>query len=88
MHYLLQHIERYLMSCRELTAFCSQSGWIDNNSLRYEVIEQNDSHVIAFVQFDEILMEGSRCVPARIPCQGRLCLTLDHYGRVSHAKLL
>jgi len=88
MHYLMQNIERYLMSCRELTAFCSQNGWIDNNSLCYEIIEQNDRCVIAFVQFEEILMEGSGCVAGRIPCQGRLCLTLDHYGQVSHAKLL
>jgi len=84
----MQHIERYLMSCRELAAFCSQNGWIDNNSLRYEIIEQNDHCVIAFVQFEEILMDGSGCAGRRIPYQGRLCLTLDHYGQVSHAKLL
>ena len=84
----MQYIERYLLSCRELKAFCSQSGWIDNNSLRYEIIEQNDNYVIAFVQFEEILMGGSGGIAGRIPCQGRLCLTLDHYGQVSHAKLL
>ena len=88
MHTLRQNIEHYLLSCRELTVFLSQSGWIDKNSLRYEIIEQNDRHVIAFVQFEEILMEGSACVAGRIPRQGRLCLTLDHYGRVSHAQLL
>jgi len=88
MHYLMQNIERYLLSCRELTAFRSQNGWIDKNSLYYEIIEQNDSHVIAFVQFEEILMGSSARVAARIPCQGRLCLTLDRYGRVSHAKLV
>ena len=58
MHYLMQDIERYLLSCRELTAFRSQNGWIDKNSLYYEIIEQNDSHVIAFVQFEEILLEA------------------------------
>jgi hypothetical protein len=42
MHYLMQNIERYLLSCRELTAFCSQNGWIDNQSMNYEIIEQND----------------------------------------------
>ena len=84
----MQHIERYLLSCRELTAFRSQSGWIDKNSLHYEIIEQNDRRVIAFVQFEEILMEGSAGVAGRVPCQGRLCLTLDHYGQVSHAELL
>ena len=88
MHYLMKNIERYLMSCRELTAFCSQNGWIDNHSLCYEIIEQNDHRVIAFVQFDEILMEGSNQEAGRIPCQGRLCLTLDRYGQVRQAELV
>jgi hypothetical protein len=84
----MQNIERYLMSCRELTAFCSHNGWIDKNSLYYEVIEQNDHYLIAFVQFEEILMEGSGCIAGRMPCEGRLHLTLDRYGQVSQAKLL
>ena len=88
MLYLMQNIERYLMSCRELTAFCSHNGWIDNNSLYYEIIEQNDQHVIAFVQFEEILMEGSGCIAGRVPCQGRLRLLLDRYGDVRAAELL
>ncbi len=88
MHYLMQHVEQYLMSCRELTAFCSQNGWIDNNTLCYEIIEEDDHHIVAFVQFEEILMEGSGSVAGRIPCQGKLCLTLDHYGQVSQAELL
>jgi len=88
MHYLMRHIEQYLMSCRELTAFCSQSGWIDRNTLSYEILEENDHHIIAFVQFEEVLMEGSGCIAGRIPCQGKLCLTLDHYGQVNQAELL
>ena len=88
MHYLMQNIEQYLMSCRELTAFCSHSGWIDNSSLRYEIIEQNDHHVIAFVAFEEILMEGSGRIAGRIPCQGRLLLTLDRYGQVCQTELV
>jgi hypothetical protein len=88
MHYLMQNIERYLLSCRELTAFCSHNGWIDNQSMNYDIIEQNDHHVIAFVQFEEILMEGSGCIAGRIPCQGRLRLMLDRYGQVKHAELL
>ena len=88
MHYLMKNVERYLMSCRELKAFCSQNGWIDNKSLNYDIIEQNDQHVIAFVQFDEILLEGSGASQGRIPCQGRLRLTLDRYGQVSAAELI
>ena len=85
---MMENIERYLMSCRELTAFCSQNGWIDNQSLYYEIIEQNDHHVIALVQFVEVLMEDADCMAGRISCQGRLRLTLDRYGEVSKAELL
>jgi len=88
MHHLMENIERYLMSCRELTAFCSQNGWIDTKSLYYEIIEQNDHHVIALVQFEELLTEGSGNLAGRVPCQCRLRLTLDHYGEVSSAELL
>lgn len=84
----MQNIERYLLSCRELVAFCSQNGWIDENTLYYEIIEQNDHEVIALVQFEEILMEGSGCVAGRVPCQGRLRLTLNRYGEVCQAELL
>ncbi len=88
MYHLMQNIERYLLSCRELTAFCTQNGWIDDNTLYYEIIEQNDHEVIALVQFEEILMEGSGCQAGRVPCQGRLRLLLDRYGQVCHAELL
>ncbi|MGD2074784.1 MAG: hypothetical protein PVI91_10170 [Gammaproteobacteria bacterium] len=84
----MQDIARYLMSCRELEAFCSHNGWIDNRSLYYEILEQSDRHIIALVQFDEILVQGTGSVAARLPCQGRLRLTLDRYGQVSHAELL
>lgn len=89
MQYLKQHIERYLMSCKELTTFCSQNGWIDGNSLYYEILEQNDHEVLAFVQFDEVLMCGcSGSKTGRVSCEGRLRLTLDRYGQVTQAELL
>ncbi len=88
MHYLMEHIDRYLMACRELTAFCAQNGWIDNKTLDYEILEQNDRYVLAFVQFDEILMEGGGSIASRIPHQGRLRLTLDRYGQVARTELL
>ena len=88
MHYLMQNIERYLMSCRELTAICSQNGWIDSQSLSYEIIQQDDHEVIAFVQFEEIISRGSDCEECRVPCQGRLRLLLDRYGQVYQAQLV
>jgi len=88
MHYLMQDIERYLMSCRELTAFCSQNGWIDPESLYYEIIEQSDQQVIALVQFEEVLTRDVGSAAGRVPCQGRLRLTLDRFGQVCNAELL
>ena len=85
---LMRDIERYLLSCRELTAFCSQNGWIDKESLYYEIIEQNDQQIVALVQFDEILMQESGSAACRVPCQGHLRLTLDRYGQVTQAELL
>lgn len=88
MHYLMQNIERYLMSCRELTAFCSQNGWIDTKTLGYEIIEENDRHIVAFVQFEEVILDSADRTVERIACQGHLRLTLDRYGQVEHAELL
>lgn len=88
MTYSKRDIERFLFSCRDLRAFCSQNGWIDNDTLYFEIVEQNDHQVIALVQFEEILMEGSGRVAGRVPCQGRLRLILDRFGEVSHAELL
>jgi hypothetical protein len=88
MNQLRQNIERYLMSCRELTAFCSQNGWIDNKTLHYEIIQQDDHQIIADVQFEEILLEASGRQDSRICCQGRLRLLLDRYGQVTEIELL
>lgn len=84
----MTHIQRYLTSCRELAAFCAQNGWIDNNTLDYEILEQDDHHVLAFVQFEEILLEGGGRVAGRIAHQGRLRLALGRYGEVVHAELV
>ena len=76
------------MSCRELTSFCSQNGWIDNNTLHYEIIQEDDHQIIAYVQFEEILTEASNQQASRICCQGRLRLLLDRYGQVTDVELL
>lgn len=88
MHYPMTHIERQLMACRALGDFCSQSGWIDNTTLDYEILEQDDHHVLAFVQFEEILLEGSGRIAGRIPHQACVQLTLDRYGEVEHVELV
>lgn len=63
-------ISDLLGSCRELSVLCSQNGWIDTDTLSYDLIEQSASCVKLKVRFEEIVMEGSGCVAARISCYG------------------
>jgi len=84
----MTQIELNLMACRVLRDFCSQSGRVDHSTLDCEILEQDDHHVLVFVQFEEILLEGSGRIGGRIPHQARVQLTLDRYGQVAHAELV
>lgn len=81
-------VEKYLISCRELTRFCSRNGWIDHSSLRFTVIVESSEELIVDVEFDELLMEGSGSQYARISCFGQVHLYLDPFGRVIRAEAL
>ncbi len=81
-------IETYLKSCRELSRFCSQNGWIDNQSLHYTVIIETANEVFVEVEFDELLMAGSGQLSGRITCCGQLHLYLDNAGRVIRAEVM
>lgn len=81
-------IDRYLTSCRELTRFCSQNGWIDNHSLRYTIMMETGNEAIIEVEFDELLRDGSGRIGGRITCRGQLHLFLDDYGRVVRVDVL
>ena len=84
----MSKIEHYLKSCPELARFCSSSGWIDNDSLRYTVIMENSHEIVIGIEFEELLMEGSGRLTGRIPCSGQLHLFLDHLGRVVRTEVL
>ncbi|HDO34263.1 MAG TPA: hypothetical protein ENH08_03985 [Chromatiales bacterium] len=71
----------YLATCRELSRFCSQNGWID-------VLERDGASLVAAVNFDEVLMEGSGCIAGRVSCYGRIRVTLDEQGDVRRMDLL
>ncbi len=81
-------IEAYLKCCRELSRFCSQNGWIDNDSLHFSVIWESDDEVLVDVKFDELLMEGAGCLAGRVSCFGQLRLYLDPDGKVVRAEIL
>ena len=72
----------YLRRSRELTVFCTQNGWIDNDELSYQVLERHADKALIAVEFTEVIMEGSGCVADRIACYGRLRLRLDDHGEV------
>ena len=75
-------LDEYLARCRELNALCSQNGWIDNDTLAYEILERDGPDWTLKVTFEEVVMEGSGCVAARVPCYGRVRVRLDDAGEV------
>ncbi len=87
MQHLIHHIEQHLGSYAELTSVCSPNNHIDQDSLHYEIIKQNDYEIILLVQFQEIVSEGSGHA-GRISCEGYLRLTLDRYGQIVRSQLL
>ncbi|BCX81952.1 hypothetical protein MIT9_P1534 [Methylomarinovum caldicuralii] len=83
----LQHqVAEFLRRWSGLRVFCTQDGWIDNDTLRFEIQGGGQDEVIVAVTFEEVLVEGSGCVAGREPCFGRLRLKLDADGSVRSAE--
>lgn len=72
-----EHIERWLRNCRDIASFCTQNGWIDNDTLTFEILERTTDRILLYVTFDEVIMEGSGCIAGRVPCYGRMELSMD-----------
>ncbi len=70
----------YLRGAPELPKLCTQNGWIDNDTLRYEILTQRGRQLLLAVEFDEVIMEGSGCVADRKPCYGRIRISQDDKG--------
>lgn len=79
-------IKTLLHQCKELTAFCSQNGWIMNDSIEYEIIERQPDSLLIYVTFLESIMEGSGCQADQKPCYGRLRLTLNAQDEIIDVK--
>jgi hypothetical protein len=75
----------YLQKSKELPVFCSQNGWIINESIFYEVLQSNQNSVLIYTTFLESIMEGSGCQCDQKSCYGRMQLTLDDAGEVLSA---
>lgn len=69
---MTQQINEYLKNCRELTTFCTQNGWIDNTTLRSEILNQSRHETLLAVYFDEVVMEvpaaSQQPVPVTAEC--------------------
>ena len=72
-----KEITELLYSARELSTLCSQNGWIDADTLVYEVKDKKDESLVLSVKFEEIVMEGSGCVADRIACYGQVELNYN-----------
>ena len=81
-------IESYLKSCRELSRFCSRSGWIDNDSLHYTITWENDLEALVDIEFEELLMEDAGNLVRKISCFGQMRMFLDAHGRVVRAEII
>lgn len=81
-------IDEYLRNCRDLNRLCTQNGWIDNDSLRVDVLDWGQNSVLASVNFQEIVMEASGCMADRVACYGRIRLHLDVAGAVTGMDIL
>lgn len=78
-------IAAYLARCRELAGFCWQNGWIDNDSIEFDIQENAGRQVVVAVKFTEVIMKGAGCEARRMPRFARLRLTLDARGEVVSA---
>jgi len=75
-------IAAYLARCRELAGYCSQNGWIDNESIDFDIQESAARRVVVAVKFTEVIMKGAGCEARRMPCFARLVLHFDARGEV------
>ena len=75
-------ITHLLETCNELSAFCTQNGWIISDSIAYEILERHPDSLLIYVTFLESIMEGSGCQCDQKPCYGRLRLNLDAQGDI------
>ena len=84
----MSDLQAYLYSCRELALLCTQNGWIDNETLKFDIIDQQPNVVIAAVTFEEVVMKGTGCIGRRIPCYGRVAAYLGNDQTVQRLEIL
>lgn len=81
-----QSIQDWLRTSTLINRFCTQNGWIDDDSVHYEVSSEHEDWRRINVYFTELVMEGSGCIAGRVDCFGQVDLRLDGAGRVIEAR--
>lgn len=79
-------IDDWLRASNLINRFCTQNGWIDDDSVRYEVSSDHDGWRRINVYFTEMVMEGSGCIADRVECFGQVDLRLGRDGFVEEAR--
>jgi hypothetical protein len=82
------NIQEYLETCRELSQLTTQNGWIDNETLKINILSQEKNATLVDVRFEEIVMEDAGCFAARVECYGQVRLQLDENGQVMKMEIL
>lgn len=54
-------IEKYLKSFREIAYLTTENGWVDNATLNFEILEQDEGRAVVELNFEEIVMSASSC---------------------------
>ncbi|WP_049753521.1 hypothetical protein ACN2MM_05455 [Alkalilimnicola ehrlichii MLHE-1] len=80
-------IDDFLHHWAGLAELCTQGGWIDNDTLAWHVTGQTGHRVRLFVQFEEVLMEGSGCRAGEAQCHGYVVVQLNPSGGVAGARV-
>lgn len=83
-----QAIRDYLERCSELAKLCTQNGWVDNESLTFEVRSFNVDEAIVTVFFDEVIKQGAGSPVDRVACFGKLRVLRDGEGMFVAAEII
>jgi hypothetical protein len=70
-----------------LSRLCTQNGFPDGETLRFEVLDAGDGEVLCSVTFEEVVMEGAGCAADRVTCWGRVRVEIDKQGDVRAARI-
>ena len=80
-------LHEFFAASSRVAQLCTQNGWPDPETVRIEVLEEDDTQALCAIQFDEVIMEGSGCEAGRVTCWGRFRVRLDGSGKVVGAEI-